>query len=84
MVEVVPVSLTGGWIPLARKDTLGSLGIVESDMESSNSGEKVDELESGFRITNDSLLYARSATAKSTQRLKFAGKIESNVSTSIA
>ena len=48
MVEVMPVSLTGGWIPLARKDTLGSLGIVESDMESSNSGEKVDELVNGL------------------------------------
>ena len=48
MVEVVPVSLTGGWIPLARKDTLGSLSIVESDVESSDSGEKIDKLVDGL------------------------------------
>ena len=70
-------------IPLRGKDTLPT-DLLKTKTHSTNSGEKVDELESGFRITNDSLLYARSATAKSTQRLKFAGKIESNVSTSIA
>ena len=44
MVEIVPVGLTGGRIPLARKNTLGALRIVESDMESTDSCEKIDEL----------------------------------------
>jgi hypothetical protein len=48
MIEVVPVGLTGGRIPLARKDTLGALSIVESDVESSDSGEKIDELVDGL------------------------------------
>ena len=43
MVEVMPIGLTRGWIPLARKDTLCALGIVESDVESSDSSEKIDE-----------------------------------------
>jgi hypothetical protein len=48
MIEVVPVGLTGGRIPLARKDTLGALGIVEGDMESTDSSEKIDELVNGL------------------------------------
>ena len=47
MVEIVPVGLTSGRIPLARKNTLGTLGIVESDMESTDSCEKIDELVDG-------------------------------------
>ena len=44
MIEVAPVGLTGGRIPLARKDTPGAIGVIESDMESSDSSEKIDEL----------------------------------------
>jgi hypothetical protein len=48
VIEVVTVGLTGGRIPLARKDTLGALRIVESDVKSSDSGEKIDELVDGL------------------------------------
>ena len=48
MIEVVPVGLTRGRIPFARKDTLGALSIVESDVESTDSGEKIDELVGGL------------------------------------
>ena len=48
MIEVVPVGLTRGRIPFARKDTLGALSIVESDVESTDSGEKIDKLVCGL------------------------------------
>ncbi len=48
MVEVVPVGLTCGRIPFASKDTLGALGVIESDVESPDSSEKIDELVDGL------------------------------------
>jgi hypothetical protein len=44
----VTVGLTGGRVPLAGKYALRSLGIVESDMEPSDTGEKIDELVNGL------------------------------------
>jgi hypothetical protein len=48
MIEVVPVGLTGGRIPLAGKYALGALRIVESYVKTPDSGEKVDELVDGL------------------------------------
>ena len=48
MVEVVPIGLTRGRIPLAGKYALGSLRIVESYVETADSGEKIDELVRGL------------------------------------
>ena len=48
VIEVVTVGLTRGRVPLAGKYALRSLGIVESDMEPSDSGEKIYELVSGL------------------------------------
>jgi hypothetical protein len=48
VIEVVTVGLTGGRVPLAGKYALRSLGIVESYMEPSDTGEKIDELVGGL------------------------------------
>ena len=48
MVEVMPIGLTRGWIPLAGEYALGALRIVESYVETADSGEKIDELVGGL------------------------------------
>ena len=48
VIEVMTVGLTGGRVPLARKHALRPLGIVESYVKTTDSGEKIDELVDGL------------------------------------
>jgi hypothetical protein len=48
VIKVVPIGLSCCRIPFAGKYTLRSFGIVESNMESANTGEKINELVGGL------------------------------------
>jgi hypothetical protein len=48
VIEVMPIGLTGCWIPLAGEYALSSLSVVKSDVKSPDTGEKIDELIGGL------------------------------------